>query len=251
MYSNKSKVIATGIISLVVLGATPVFAESDRSDSGLHLGIFARMSSDIRAEVLEKRADARAERHEDRKEARKHSGSSNATSTKQFSIDGKVTFVSGTTLTVQGARGAVYTVNAANASVTGYNGATLPLSEIAVNDKVKVTGTLNGSVIVATKIKDKGDITGKVIRAASAGIVTAINGTTILFDKFGASGTTSANVSSNTQYKINGSATSSSALKVGSHVIITGTSTATGGTINASVVYIITEGFNLLKKLVN
>ncbi len=87
-----------------------------------------------------------------------------------------------------------------------------------------------------------------MFRSVSAGIVTAINGTNVIFDKFGASGTTTASVNSGTKYKVNGQATTSAALKVGSHIVIAGSSSAaTGGTMNVSIVYIITEGFNWLK----
>lgn len=243
MYSNSSKIIATGVVSLALLAAAPVFADSESgsSDNGLHLGVFARILKDTRDDRREERREAREERTEARKDA-----SANESTAHEFTIRGKVTFVSGTTLTVQGAQGAVYTVNAANASVTGHNNTQLTLSSIATGDTVKVTGSLSGSVIVATKIKDTSDLTGKVIRAVNAGVVTAINGTTVLFDTFGASGTSSATVNANTKYVLDGEVSSSSALKAGSHVIIAGTSTATGGTLNASIILILTEGFGWL-----
>lgn len=249
MYSITSKAIATGVIVASLLIAVPVFAGSNNSDSGngLHLGVFAKLLHEDRQDLREDRREDRKEAQEERKEARRHATSTSATTTKQFTIEGSITFVSGSTLTVQGSRGAVYTVNVANASIIGHENVALTLAALAVNDKVKVTGTLSNSVIVATKIKDKSDTTGKMFRAVSAGIVTAINGTSVIFERFGASGTSSVTVSDATKYKVNGQATSSTALKVGSHVIVAGSSTAaTGGTINASIVYIITEGFGWL-----
>ncbi len=244
MYSLKSKTIATGVIALTLFAAAPAFADSSNSGSGngLHLGVFARLLQDERKE-------AREHRKEDRKEARKHHATStNATTTKQFTIQGTVTFVSGSTLTIQGSKGAVYTVNASGAVVTGYEGRTLSLSAIAVNDKVEVKGSLLNNVIIATKIKDKTDRTGVVFQAVKIGTVTSISGNTVTLANFGSQGTTVVTTNTATKYKVNNTAATSSALTVGSHVWIYGTSTATSSAaFNAGLVVIITDGINWLK----
>jgi len=69
-------------------------------------------------------------------------------------MDGNVTAVNGTTITVtEEAKegGAVYTVDARSATVMK-NGAAAQLSNIAVGDKVFIDGTANGNSIVATGI---------------------------------------------------------------------------------------------------
>lgn len=237
------KHVLAGAGAVALLFATPAFADSGRDhreDNGLHLGAFVRL-------LKQERHD---EKKQERRDEKRHATSSVASSTKQFSIEGTITAVSGSTLTVQGARGAVYTVNAGNATVTGHEGVRLSLAALAVGDRVKVTGTLSGTVIVATKIKDKSDRTGVTVHSVTAGIVTALNGTTVVLDRFGAPGTTSVSVHSGTTYKINGVATSSSALKVGSHVIVAGTSSAAAGSsVNASIIYILTEGLNWISRL--
>lgn len=256
MYTIKSKAIATGVIALSLFAAAPVFADTNvESNNGLHLGLFTKI---LRAEQRENRQE---DRQQDRKDAREdakqnHATSTNASTTKQFTIEGTVTFVSGSTLTVVGNHGATYSVNAANASVVGHNNVVLTLAALAVNDKVAVTGTLSNNMIIASKIKDKSDETGKtakplkVMRSVSAGIVTAINGASVTLSNFGSSGTTNLTTNTATKYFVKGSATSSAALTTGAHVLVLGTSTATStGSVNASIIVILTEGLNWIKHL--
>ncbi len=250
MYTLKSKAIATGVIALSLLVAAPVFADSNNDgNNGLHLGAFAKI---LRAE----RHDDRKENRDERKEARKHATSTNATTTNQFTISGTITFVSGTTLTVSGKNGATYTVNASGATIVSHNGAALTLAALAVNDKVEVKGTLSNNVVLATKIKDKTDETGSTVKPAkahrsiSAGIVSAINGVSVTLTNFGSSGSTNLTTNTATKYFVKGSATSSAALTTGAHVLVLGTSTATStGSINASIIVILTEGLNWIKHL--
>ncbi len=245
MYSLKSKTIATGAIAFTLFAAAPVFADSNNSghgNNGLHLGVFARF-------LQEERKAEREQRQDDRKEARKHHATStSATTTKQFTIAGTVTFISGTTLTVQGSKGAVYTVNASNASVIGHENRVLTFAALAVNDKVEVKGSLSNNVIIATKIKDKTDRTGKVFQSLKLGTVTAINGSAVTIANFGSSGSTVINTNTATKYKVNNTAATSSSLVVGSQVWVYGTSTATSTqSVNASLIVILTDGLNWFK----
>jgi hypothetical protein len=84
-------------------------------------------------------------------------------------IAGTVTAVNGTTLTVTSktrsnatstseTTGAVYTVNASNAQIVK-NGATSTISSIATGDTVMVQGTVSGTSVTATVVRD--GITGK------------------------------------------------------------------------------------------
>ncbi len=255
MYTLKSKVIATGVIAFTLLAGAPVFADSNsgQENNGLRLGVFARFLNEERKAEREVRKEERKETREDRKDARKnHATSTTASTTKQFTIEGTITFVSGSIVTVQGSYGAVYTVNASTAVVTGHEGRTISLAALALNDKVVVTGSLINNVVIATKIKDKSDRTGKVFQAVKLGTVTAINGSIVTLSNFGSQGSTMVTTNTSTNYKVNGTAASSSALTVGSHVWIYGTTSATSSaSMNASLVVVITEGLNWLKHFWN
>lgn len=250
MYSLKSKTIATGIVALTLFAAAPVFADSNKGNdsNGIHLGAFAKIL----------RTERQADRRDDRKEDKKHATSTTATTTRQFSVHGTITFMSGTTLTVLGAHGATYTVNASNAAVVGHNNVVLTFAALAVNDKVEVQGSLLNNVIIATKIKDETDSTGKTVKPAkamrsiSAGIVTAINGAAVTLSNFGTTGSTNLTTNNATKYYVKGSATSSAALTNGAHVLVLGTASATStGTVNASVIVILTNGLNWIRNIFN
>jgi hypothetical protein len=247
MYTIKSKAIATGVIALTLFAAAPVFADTNVSvdDNGLHLGLFAKV---LREDIREARQEQRKEARE--QEKKHHATSTSATTTKQFTIEGSITAISGTTITLQGARGAAYTVIATNATITGRNNATLSIGSLKIGDKLSVTGSLSGNAVIATKIKSKSDLTGKIYRSVEAGIVTAINGATVTLNNFGASGNTTVTTNTDTKYSVNGKTATSGALTVGSHVLVLGTSSATSTTsVNASIIVIITEGLNWIKHL--
>jgi hypothetical protein len=68
--------------------------------------------------------------------------------------DGAVTAIDGTTITMQEEAdegGAIYTVNAGNATITN-NGAAADLSALKVGDKIFVQGTTSGTNVTATSI---------------------------------------------------------------------------------------------------
>lgn len=241
MYSITSKAVATGVIALTLLAAAPAFADTGKgNDNGLHLGVFAQV-------LRQNREDRRDDRNEHKTP---HATSTAATTTKQFTIQGSVTAISGSTITVQGPHGAAYTVIATNAAIVGHNGTVLSVGSIKIGDKLTVTGSLSGSAVIATKVKDTSDLTGKVFRSVEAGIVTAINGATVTLSNFGSSGNTTVTTNTATKYSVNGTSASSTALAVGSHVLILGTSTATStSSVNASIIVILTEGLNWIKHL--
>jgi hypothetical protein len=110
-------------------------------------------------------------------------------------VSGTVTSVSGNTITITskmkrgGKTNATYTVDATNATITK-NGANSSVSNIAVGDAVMIQGTVNGSSITATTIRDNTSSEQKNHRGAASiiqgngqpvigGNVTAINGPTI------------------------------------------------------------------------
>ncbi len=242
MYSITSKAIATGVIALTLIAASPVFADTGNAndEGGLHLGIFAKV-------LHEDQKDDRNDNREARKDSPENAASSSG-ARNQFAIEGTVTFMSGTTLTVQGRHGAVYTVNASNASVVGHNNTAGTIASIALSDTVQVKGTLMNNVIIASKIRDTSDRDAKTARAFKAGIVTAINGAMITLSNFGSNGTTSVMTTTGTKYNVNGSTASSGALAIGSHVFVFGTANATSSnSVNASIIVILTEGLNWIK----
>jgi hypothetical protein len=107
---------------------------------------------------------------------------------------GKVMSISGNTLTVasrgfgKGTGTTTYSVDATNAAVFSVN-ATSTLSSIAVGDNVMIQGTLSGTNVTATSIRDmkamgRGDGKGPIAfsgngRPVVAGKVTAVSGSTI------------------------------------------------------------------------
>jgi hypothetical protein len=113
-------------------------------------------------------------------------------------IFGAVASINGTTLTVtskvgsKGATATIYTVNAANATVMK-NGATTTLSSVIVGDNIFAAGTLNGTSITATTIRDGIAMGGSRSQVGSpkttviqgngepvvGGAITAITGTTL------------------------------------------------------------------------
>jgi len=96
-------------------------------------------------------------------------GKSHATSTPPVSpftgngqpvIAGKVSAVSGTSLTVTTTSNVTYTVDASNAKVVKGQG-TIVLSSVIVGDTVLVQGTVNGTSITASTVVDQSAPTGQ------------------------------------------------------------------------------------------
>jgi hypothetical protein len=153
---------------------------------------------------------------------------------------GKVTAVSGSTITVTDKRtGTSYTVDASNATIqkftpptAGTTPATKPapttisVSDIAVGDNVMVQGTVSGTNIAATKITD-GMMMGMFGRGGprgQAGTVSAVNGNTITLT--GKDGTTyTIDATSATVKKVSDSSVSN--IAVGDTLMVNGTTSGT------------------------
>jgi hypothetical protein len=178
-------------------------------------------------------------------------------------VGGVVTAISGTTITLSGHLGGVfsasttntattYTIDAAGATVRK-NNATSSVSNIAVGDRIFVQGTVSGTTVTATSIYDGvGAMMGERGRGGwggpnssttppfvgngqpvVAGNVTAINGSTLTVT------TTSNNVSytvdaSNAKIVQGSSTISLSDITVGQRVVIQGT--VNGAAVNASTI---------------
>jgi len=83
-------------------------------------------------------------------------------------------------------------------------------------------------------------------RAVGAGTVTSINGSTFTIKPFGTKATTTVSTASTTVYRVNGEATTSAALQVGSNIVLAG-NTNSDTSIAASIVGIFTRGFGFFK----
>ncbi len=83
------------------------------------------------------------------------------------------------------------------------------------------------------------------IGAAGAGVVTSVQGSAFTLAPFGTHATTTVETNASTTYKVNGVATTSSAVAVGSRAIVFGTTDSDG--ITASFVSILNIGFGWLK----
>ncbi len=70
-------------------------------------------------------------------------------------IAGKVTAVSGNTITVMTNASSTFSVDATNAAIRNKGNASSTISSIAVGDTVLVQGTINGSTVVASTIIDQ------------------------------------------------------------------------------------------------
>ncbi|MDE2078800.1 MAG: hypothetical protein KGI73_00250 [Patescibacteria group bacterium] len=179
-------------------------------------------------------------------------------------VFGTVTAISGSTLTVEQkafahpgtsntastATATTYTVDASNATVTK-NGSTISLSTVAVGDTVMVQGTVNGTNVTATAIRDgipaggmhrgwgkgqQGGAPATIIQGNGepivGGSVSAISGTTLTVTNK-SNITYSVDAANATVQK--GNATSTvSAIVVGDNVIVQGT--VNGTSITASSV---------------
>ena len=96
------------------------------------------------------------------------------------SINGIVTSISGSTITLTDKKNNVYTVDASNAKFGGEGiRNTLTIASILPNDKISVRGTVNGTTITASMISD----ISYVARTVFSGKVTAISGSTITLVK--------------------------------------------------------------------
>jgi hypothetical protein len=165
-------------------------------------------------------------------------------------VFGTVASISGNSLTVTGkvglggTAGTTYTVDATNATVTK-NGSSSSVSNIAVGDTVMVAGTVSGTNVTATAIRD-GMPQGKGPGAASAlnstikgngqpvigGAVTALNGSILtVTNKSNVTYTVDA---TNATVTVAGAASSVGSVNIGDNVIVQGT--VNGSSVTASSV---------------
>jgi len=159
-------------------------------------------------------------------------------------VVGIVSAINGNTITVTGKQNSentntntVFTVNVANASITK-NGVVITVSGITIGDTVVVKGTITGTNIVATTIRDgqskKGEIDSNEMRPNVVGKVSAISGNIITiigkqgFNKTGTNTTTTFTVDATNAKLLRGNTVITlSNIAVGDTVVVQGTVTGT------------------------
>ncbi len=94
----------------------------------------------------------------------------------KFQYRGMVTAVSSTGFTLQTSDNKTYTVNTANSQIIRIPNTTIALTNINVNDKVMVFGTLSGTTLTASTVFD---LEANKQVAAGKGAVTAVNGNNV------------------------------------------------------------------------
>jgi hypothetical protein len=152
-------------------------------------------------------------------------------------VMGTVSAISGNTITVSGRQGfnnataaTTFTVDATNAKVTKNNTAST-VANIAVGDTVVVQGTVNGTNVTATAIRDGVMAQGNRAGMGIAGTVSAINGTNLTVTSKatpnGGTATTYTVDASNATVTKNGNTSSVSGIAVGDTIMVQGTVTGT------------------------
>lgn len=148
-------------------------------------------------------------------------------------INGKVSSVSGSTLTVTGKNNTAYTVDASAATIEKFNGSTkttIAVSAISVGDNVMVKGTVSGTSVTAKTI-----IVGTILKANGSmteGTVSAISGNTITLNNNGTTYTVDASNAELMIVKAAGTSLSSSGITINDSLKVFGT--VSGNSITAT-----------------
>ncbi|OGG50737.1 hypothetical protein A2763_02325 [Candidatus Kaiserbacteria bacterium RIFCSPHIGHO2_01_FULL_54_36] len=256
--SNKVNkyLLASGAAALALLVALPVLADSDREDRLLR--VKENFGFGAMVKLFDNDNDGnsgRENRDRNNRDGRKGDNGASAQALSSLNsvkssaaIAGHITAINGTQITVQSANGTIYTVDASNTGFAGNLGAAV-IGDLRVGDRVVVRGELNGTVMTAKKIHDFSLMQRtilNVVGAAGAGVVSSIDGQTFTIHPISKLATTTVTTDATTVFRVNGVATTSDALDVGSRVIVFGTSTS-DTSITASFVSILNHSFGWFK----
>ena len=139
-----------------------------------------------------------------------------------ISVNGTVTAVSDSGFTLTANSGAEFTVDITNAKLVRLPRSVIVLGDIAVGDRVFVTGTEEDGTLTASVVFAKPDRANKgSVRALAKGTITAIDGTTLTVQgKHGTEATVTTD--SNTEITKDGEAGVFADLEVGTKVKILG-----------------------------
>jgi len=155
-----------------------------------------------------------------------------------------------------------YTVDATNATITkgiGKSTSTIAVSGISIGDRLVVQGTVSGTTITATSIRDglaamrvgkkpmMRGVMGAMSGRFAAGTVSSVSGSSFVIQPkaWGKATTTPAAVTvtttSTTTFKKDGAAASLSDVTTGANVFVVGTKDSTTGNVVAKMVSIVTK----------
>jgi hypothetical protein len=161
---------------------------------------------------------------------------------------GKVTSVSGSTITVSDAKtGIVYTVDVSTAKITegfGTGAQSLGYTSIKVGDEVVIMGTISGSSVTATSVFDGVESHGRSASPRVIGKVTAVSGSSVTVTVHANSKAPKAytlNTTSATVVTKGGKADTFSDIAVGQTVVAVGTVDAATNTVAATKISIVTR----------
>lgn len=152
-------------------------------------------------------------------------------------VSGTVSAVSGESITLN-ASSTTYTVDATSAKIYRKFGATMQVTDIQTGDTLQVRGTVNGTSVTATTIRD---LSQQQQNASFSGSVTAVNGSnfTLLTKNRGSQ---TINTTSSTTFKENGITSASiSNVTVGENVETYGVWDSTNSTVAAAGVTIVVK----------
>ena len=255
------KILLASAVTIALLAATPALADEGKRDAdrGLHLGGIvkalvrdAHSTTTASTTKFGKIVSELAHKLKDDRDHNRGKKDEHAATT-TVSVTGTVFAINGTTITLTGKNGAAYTIQAGGAEIVNDGTLNLSVSDIRVGDTLTVKGPLSGGVVTATHITDKTAVQRAVLQRLNnirVGVVSVVSGSEVTLDRFG-TGTTSVTTNASTTFRINGQATTSSALAEGQLVIVAGQGSTVNGTdaITASVIYIIDRGLGFLKHL--
>lgn len=134
-------------MALIVTALAPMSAFA-KSDDGSSRG---KTISSIAREAREHGKESEKEERENEKQEKKDS----RVTQKKSTIEGMVTALNGSAISVKRGNGSVIIVQAANAKIVRRFGAAMTLADIQTNDRLVITGTVTtGTEITATLIRD-------------------------------------------------------------------------------------------------
>ncbi len=217
--------LATTMIPATTFAKESTGSHPGRAIAAKHAVINIARHAAKKAEKKEEKKDAteKTEKTETR-EKKEHAAKQNMT-------PGTVVSVSGTDINVKLANGTTVTVHTAGAKLVRHFGATMMLADIQANDHLLVKGTMTGSEIAATVIRDESLQAKNGTFVGTISTISAADHTFALQSK--ARGTQQIRVTDTTKYTRKGKAASMSDLAAGQTVRVSGVWDRTNSNVTA------------------
>lgn len=136
-------------------------------------------------------------------------------------VNGTVNAISAVGFSLMDSKGTVWTINTSGAKIFTAFGQAISLADVTVNSHASVQGSVSGNVVTASKIVLS---PANTHTAAGVGIVTAINGSsfTLQLNNHGIVSSATVNTNASTTVLQNGATTTTSAIAIGSNVVVKG-----------------------------